>query len=307
MTRDALGDRMKAYEAATRYVLPRRTYTILRLDGRAFHTLLRHAQRPFDAEFAGAMDELAAYMCGEVAGSVFGYVQSDEISILMQDFESTGTQPWFGGVIQKIVSVAAAEATRAFSLEAGGTFDARVSSLPDPAAAATHPRDIEWARRCATEYAQKPTDARARNAAQCLPGILAAYDDAVRALAMAKLAAGLDIPEEIKNNPDAYAVRTPPELCQARHTAAGGAELVCFLAAQHHGDHSTNAWPNHRTWPKDGWRRAGYDPCPARSHKRETCTKGYMHVGAHEWGTTRDIETGPDLPAAAPVADATEK
>jgi tRNA(His) 5'-end guanylyltransferase len=131
-TRDALGDRMKTYEAATRHVLPRRCYTILRLDGRAFHTLLRHAVRPFDAEFAGAMDELAAFMCGEVAGSVFGYVQSDEISILMQDFESTGTQPWFGGVIQKIVSVAAAEATRAFTLAAGGTFDARVFTLADP-------------------------------------------------------------------------------------------------------------------------------------------------------------------------------
>jgi len=36
--RDALGDRMKRYEAATGYVLPKRTYTILRVDGRAFHS-----------------------------------------------------------------------------------------------------------------------------------------------------------------------------------------------------------------------------------------------------------------------------
>ena len=148
--------------------------------------------------------------------------------------------------------------------------------------------DIEWARRCATEYAQKPTDARARNSAQCLPGILALLDETRRAYD--------DLAGWRNNNADAPALRTPPELCHARHTADDGADLTCFLAAQHHGDHSTNAWPNQRTWPKNGWRRAGTDPCPARSHKRETCTKGYLHVGAHEWGTTKTIEAGPELP-----------
>ena len=41
-TEDSLGDRMKSdYENRTRYLLPRRTYMIVRLDGKAFHTVRR--------------------------------------------------------------------------------------------------------------------------------------------------------------------------------------------------------------------------------------------------------------------------
>ncbi|MFD0474429.1 hypothetical protein ACFQ0B_43965 [Nonomuraea thailandensis] len=36
--RTGLGDRMKGYEAVTRTLLPRRTYAVVRVDGRAFHT-----------------------------------------------------------------------------------------------------------------------------------------------------------------------------------------------------------------------------------------------------------------------------
>jgi tRNA(His) guanylyltransferase len=138
--KDPLGDRMKAqYEDRTRFFLPRRTYTILRLDGRAFHTLTDRwsLDRPWDIEFMRAMDDLAMGLCKEVAGSVFGYVQSDEISILMQDFESVGTQPWFGGNIQKIVSVAASFAGNSFGWQSGSglmtdaTFDARVFTIAD--------------------------------------------------------------------------------------------------------------------------------------------------------------------------------
>lgn len=51
MTRkDPLGDRMKAsYENRTRHFLPRRTYTVIRLDGKAFHTYTRGLDRPYDA------------------------------------------------------------------------------------------------------------------------------------------------------------------------------------------------------------------------------------------------------------------
>jgi hypothetical protein len=40
----------------------------------------------------------------------------------------------------------------------------------------TTPLDLEWARRCAKDFADKPTEARARNAAQCLAGLLLALD-----------------------------------------------------------------------------------------------------------------------------------
>ena len=133
---DALGDRMKRnYEDRYRIALPRRTYTILRLDGRAFHQYCRGVERPFDAAFAADMDATAVSLCAEVQGATMGYVQSDEISLLLTDFATTETEPWFGGNVQKIVSVAASYATAVFNSRCPGTFatfDARVFIIPDP-------------------------------------------------------------------------------------------------------------------------------------------------------------------------------
>jgi tRNA(His) 5'-end guanylyltransferase len=136
--RTALGDRIKGYEAVTKTVLPRRTYSIIRCDIRAGHSYLRGCAKPFDFEFMGHMDATAAALCAEVSGTVFAYVQSDEISLLVYDFESAGTQPWFAGEVQKIVSIAAATATAHLNAQrhrSGGrlaTFDARVFTIADP-------------------------------------------------------------------------------------------------------------------------------------------------------------------------------
>lgn len=138
--RTALGDRMKAYEAVAKTVLPRRTYTICRLDGRAFHTYLRHVEKPFDQQFMDDMDAVTAALCQEVSGTVFGYTQSDEISLLVVDFGSVATEPWFGGEVQKIVSTAAAVATATLCRRREGTptFDARVFTIADPAEVANY-------------------------------------------------------------------------------------------------------------------------------------------------------------------------
>lgn len=151
--RDALGDRMKRYEEPTKLVLPRRTYTILRVDGRAFHTWTRGLAKPYDAEFMSFMDQAALALCEGVSGTQFAYVQSDEVSVLAVDFLDTETQPWFDGNVQKWSSVAAAIATqrfneyvaalwfdRLYNKEEGGPisrkpptalFDARVFTIPD--------------------------------------------------------------------------------------------------------------------------------------------------------------------------------
>lgn len=142
----ALGDRMKAYEQATRTLLPRRTYAVLRVDGRAFHSFLKHAERPFDLDVMASMDMVAKAMCEDISGAAFAFTQSDECSVLLTDFESTGTQPWFGGVIQKIASIAASTATVAFNCryalnyygDAFATFDARVFTIPDPVEVANY-------------------------------------------------------------------------------------------------------------------------------------------------------------------------
>ncbi len=91
MAADSLGDRMKGqYEDRTRIMLPRRTYTILRADGKAFHTFTRRCEKPYDRRLVEAFDTAMLELCREAQGSCFGYVQSDEISVLLTDF-ATGT------------------------------------------------------------------------------------------------------------------------------------------------------------------------------------------------------------------------
>ncbi|MEV4357036.1 tRNA(His) guanylyltransferase Thg1 family protein [Nonomuraea sp. NPDC004186] len=141
----ALGDRMKAYEAATRTILPRRTHCLVRVDGRAFHSFLRDADKPFDEAVMAGMNAVAEALCNEMSGVAFAFTQSDECSVLLTDFESHGTQPWFGGVVQKIASIAASTATVAFNRAYGvrhddayATFDARVFTIPDPVEVANY-------------------------------------------------------------------------------------------------------------------------------------------------------------------------
>lgn len=139
--RDALGDRMKhQYENRTRLMLPRRTYTIVRLDGKSFHTYTRGCDKPYDNELVAAMDAAAAALVKQVQGCDLAYTQSDEISLLLTDFATVTTDAWFDGNAQKIVSVAASIATAAFNAvriaQGKGSpmalFDARTFTIPEP-------------------------------------------------------------------------------------------------------------------------------------------------------------------------------
>jgi len=113
---DTLGDRMKGqYEDRTRFMLPRRTYTILRLDGKAFHTYTKGLKRPFDADLIADMDSAIIAMLPEIQGAVFAYTQSDEISVLLTDFATPNTSAWFDGNLQKMVSVASSIITAEFN------------------------------------------------------------------------------------------------------------------------------------------------------------------------------------------------
>ncbi|MFF3884069.1 tRNA(His) guanylyltransferase Thg1 family protein [Streptomyces sp. NPDC001914] len=139
--RTALGDRMKRHEAAYRTVLPRRTFAIVRVDGRAFHTYLRDAAKPFDLPFMDDMDAVAEALCEEIAGSVFAFTQSDEISVLVTDFASETTEPWFGGVTAKWLSVSASVATAVLNNlrpTRRALFDARVFTFSDPVEVANY-------------------------------------------------------------------------------------------------------------------------------------------------------------------------
>ena len=113
--KDTLGDRMKSYEDCYRIKLPKRSYVMIRVDGKAFHTYTKGLNRPFDVGLIDDMNETAAYLCKNMMGAKFAYVQSDEISILLTDFENIDTQAWFDNNLQKMVSVAASFATSKFN------------------------------------------------------------------------------------------------------------------------------------------------------------------------------------------------
>lgn len=114
--KDTLGDRMKNfYEDRFRYYLPRRAYTIIRVDGKAFHSYTKGLSRPFDFGLISDMDQTAAYLCKNIMGAKFAYVQSDEISVLLTDFDDLSTQAWFDNNLQKMASVASSMATVKFN------------------------------------------------------------------------------------------------------------------------------------------------------------------------------------------------
>ena len=131
--KDELSTRMKEfYENRTRITLPRRTYTIIRIDGKAFHTYTKGLKRPFDEGLMNDMNATAEYLCKNIQGAKFAFVQSDEISILVTDFELLTTDAWFDGNIQKIVSVSASMATSKFNqLRWCRYFNERYNNTPD--------------------------------------------------------------------------------------------------------------------------------------------------------------------------------
>jgi tRNA(His) 5'-end guanylyltransferase len=114
--KDELGDRMKEfYEDRTRFKLVRRTNTIIRVDGKAFHTYTKGLKRPFDQGLMDDMDATAEFLCQNIQGAKFAYVQSDEISILITDYDDISTHAWFDGNLQKMSSIAASLATARFN------------------------------------------------------------------------------------------------------------------------------------------------------------------------------------------------
>lgn len=135
-----LGSRMKGYEQPYRRVLPARTYTLLRLDGNNFSSYTKPLDKPFDEGFAEDMHTAARALCMQATNVAFGFVASDEISLLFTDFTTPSTQQWLGGVEAKMLSVAASMVTAAFNAARAkrgddrlAHFDARVKTLADPA------------------------------------------------------------------------------------------------------------------------------------------------------------------------------
>lgn len=133
MKKDSLGNRIKSnYEDRQRFYLTRRTPVIMRLDGKAFHTFTKNAIKPYDFNIVKAMQSTALKLLHEIQGAKCAYVQSDEISILITDFDDLQTEAWFDYNISKMVSVSAAIASVKFSslFNKPAYFDSRVFNIP---------------------------------------------------------------------------------------------------------------------------------------------------------------------------------
>lgn len=137
---DELGKRMKEnYEKRARTYLTRRTPVAIRIDGKAFHTFTKGFSKPFDEVLVAAMQQTMKYLCENIQGAVFGYCQSDEITIILQDYATLTTDTWFDYQVQKICSVAASMATMAFNK----FFEQYINSYYDIESCMRHPEDYD--------------------------------------------------------------------------------------------------------------------------------------------------------------------
>ena len=113
---DELGVRMKEnYENIPKTKLMRRTPVAIRIDGKAFHTFTRGFKQPFDEVLIKTMQQTTQYLCQNIQGCVLGYSQSDEITLILIDYQTLTTEAWFDYRVEKLCSISASMATMAFN------------------------------------------------------------------------------------------------------------------------------------------------------------------------------------------------
>lgn len=104
------------YRDMTDYKLLPNSYVIIMLDGRGFSKGIKNKfEKPFDDNFIYMMNETAKYLCENIQGCKFAYVQSDEISLVLTDFDSPTTDSFFGNRISKLQSIIASMASGKFN------------------------------------------------------------------------------------------------------------------------------------------------------------------------------------------------
>ena len=115
ITKDSLGDRQKQYEISSETQLVPKMPIIIRIDGKAFHTYTRGMVKPFDEVLGTAMKKTMQALCKDVHTCIFGYTQSDEITLVLKLPDRIRSQAYMNRRAQKIVSLTASKATRYFN------------------------------------------------------------------------------------------------------------------------------------------------------------------------------------------------
>jgi tRNA(His) guanylyltransferase len=110
-----LGNRMKRnYESRSQTELYRRTPVILRLDGKNFSKFCQRFEKPFSRSFYNVMDNVALYLAQNLQGVAYAETHSDEISLLLIDYNSLNTDATYDYNVQKLCSISASMATAEF-------------------------------------------------------------------------------------------------------------------------------------------------------------------------------------------------
>lgn len=127
---DGFDKEMRIYEQSLDQIILPEIYIVARLDGRSFTKLTKEIcefEAPFDETFRDMMTGTTKALMESGFRIVYGYTESDEISLLFHPEDNT-----FGRKVRKINSVLAGEASAAFSLALGlsAVFDCRVVPLP---------------------------------------------------------------------------------------------------------------------------------------------------------------------------------
>lgn len=128
---DELDSRMRVFETAHDHCVLPGLYIVARLDGRGFTRLTKEVHQfeaPFDTRFRDLMLETVEHLMNCGIDIIYGYTQSDEISLLFAHNETT-----FSRKLRKLNSVLAGEASAKFSVLLGALacFDCRISQLPN--------------------------------------------------------------------------------------------------------------------------------------------------------------------------------
>ena len=127
---DELDKKLRIYETAHDFCVPPNIYMVARIDGRGFTKLTKEThsfKRPFDEKFRNLMIETVKHLMNSGFKVIYGFTESDEISLLFDINEDT-----FSRKLRKYNSVLAGEASAKFSVLLGdvGAFDCRISQLP---------------------------------------------------------------------------------------------------------------------------------------------------------------------------------
>lgn len=127
---DDLDKKMRVFETAHDFCVLPNMYMVARIDGRSFTKLTKNEHQfeaPFDLRFRDLMVETVKHLMNCGFNVIYGYTESDEISLLFSLKEDT-----FSRKIRKYNSILAGEASAKFSLllKDLAAFDCRISQLP---------------------------------------------------------------------------------------------------------------------------------------------------------------------------------